>query len=208
VVDKQGQPAAAGEGHLHYYLDIDAPTVQGQPAIPASGIWTHEVSTNYTFKDVAPGAHTISVELVNNDHTPLNPPVVQKITVTLDTNPRIKISNPANGAIGKAGSLTITVDVSNFFVSDKQGQPAVSGEGHIHYYMDTIPPNTLGRPAVPTSGTWAHSANTSHTFTNVTVGIHKIYVQLVNNDDTPLTGSPSDSIQVFTITYTGGLGGQ
>jgi hypothetical protein len=208
VVDKQGQAAVAGEGHLHYYLDVDAPTTQGQPAIPASGTWTHEVSTNYVFKDLAPGTHTISVQLVNNDHMPLNPPVVQKINVTLDTNPRIIISSPANGSIKKAGPLTITVSVSNFNVVAKQGQPAVPGEGHIHYYLDTVPPNTAGLPSTPTSGTWAHSAETSYTFENVPIGTHKIYVQLVNNDHTPLSSNTTDSIQVFTITYTGGLGGQ
>jgi hypothetical protein len=37
VVDKQGQANVAGEGHLHFYLDVDAPTAPGQPAIPAGG---------------------------------------------------------------------------------------------------------------------------------------------------------------------------
>ncbi len=208
LVDKQGKPAVAGEGHLHYYLDVDAPITQGQPAIPASGIWTHEVSSNYTFKDVAPGTHTVSVELVNNDHTPLNPPVVQKITVTLDTNPRVQISDPKNGAIKKAGSITINASVSNFSVVDKQGQTAAAGEGHLHFYMDVQPPTDTTKPAIPSSGVWAHVAGTSYTFENVPVGTHKFYVQLVNNDHTPLSSNVQDLIQVYVITYTGGLGGQ
>ena len=208
VVDKQGKPAAAGEGHLHYYLDVDAPTTQGQPAIPASGIWTHEISANYTFKGVTPGTHTVSVELVNNDHTPLNPPVVQKITVTLDTNPRVQISEPKNGAIKKAGSITINATVSNFNVVDKQGQTNTAGEGHLHFYMDVQPPTDTTKPAIPSSGVWAHVSGTSYTFDNVPVGIHKFYVQLVNNDHTPLSPNVQDVIQVYVITYTGGLGGQ
>ena len=208
IVDKQGQAAVAGEGHLHYYLDVDAPTTQGQPAIPASGTWTHEVSTTYTFKDVAPGTHTISVQLVNNDHTPLNPPVVQKITVTLDTNARIKISTPANGAIKKTGSITITASVSNFNVVDKQGQSNAAGEGHLHFYMDVQPPTDATKPAIPPSGVWAHVSGTSYTFDNVPIGLHTFYVQLVNNDHIPLLPGVSDSIQVYVINYTGGLGGQ
>jgi plastocyanin len=84
VVDKQGQANVPGEGHIHYYLDIDAPTTPGQPAVPPSGsIWAQVADTSYTFTNVAAGNHAISVELVNNDHTPLDPPVVRKITVTV-----------------------------------------------------------------------------------------------------------------------------
>jgi hypothetical protein len=93
-------------------------------------------------------------------------------------------------------------------VVDKQGQPVVPGEGHIHYYLDTVPPSNAGQPAIPASGIWAHSSETTYTFNNVPVGIHKVYVQLVNNDHTPLSANTTDSIQVFVITYTGGLGGQ
>lgn len=82
VVDKQGQANVPGEGHLHFYLDVAAPTAQGKPAIPTSGVWAHVSATTYTFKDVAAGSHDIYVELVNNDHTPLNPPVVAHITIT------------------------------------------------------------------------------------------------------------------------------
>ena len=96
------------KGTSTIYLDVDAPTTPGQPAVPPAGsIWATVSGTNYTFKNVAAGTHTISVELVNNDHTPLNPPVVQKITVTLDTNPRLTISSPTNGAVRKTGSITI-----------------------------------------------------------------------------------------------------
>lgn len=83
VVDKQGQANVPGEGHLHFYLDVDAPTTAGQPAIPASGVWAHVSGTTYTFTNVAAGTHTISVQLVNNDHTPVIPLVVAKITITV-----------------------------------------------------------------------------------------------------------------------------
>ncbi len=208
VVDKQGQTAVAGEGHLHFYLDVDAPTTPGQPAIPAGGIWAHVSGTSYTFDNVTAGTHTISVELVNNDHTPLVPPVVQKITVTTDTNPRLTISQPPNGAIKKTGPITITVDVSNFTIVDKQGDTAVPGEGHIHFYMDVAPPTDPTKPAIPSTGVWAHVSGTSYTFENVPVGLHTFYVQLVNNDHTPLAANVVVSIQIYVIDYTGGFGSQ
>ena len=166
------------------------------------------MNTTYTFDNVTAGMHTISVELVNNDHTPLNPPVVQKITVTVDNNPRLKILQPANGTIKKKGSIAITVDAGNFSVVDKQGGANVSGEGHIHFYMDVQPPADPTRPAVPPGGIWAHVSGTSYTFENVPVGIHTFYVQLVNNDHTPLSPIITDSIQVYVIDYTGGFGSQ
>jgi outer membrane protein assembly factor BamB len=208
VTDKQGQAAVAGEGHLHFYLDVDAPTTPGVPAVPAGGTWAHVSGTTYTFNDVLAGTHTISVQLVNNDHTPVIPAVVQKITVTVDNNPRLTISTPANGAIKKKGNIAITVNVSNFNVVDKQGQTAVAGEGHIHFYMDVQPSTDPTKPAVPASGVWAHVSGTTYTFTNVPIGLHTFYVQLVNNDHTPLSPNVTYAIQVYVIDYTGGFGGQ
>lgn len=83
VVDKQGQADVPGEGHVHYFLDVAAPTTPGKPAIPTGGTWWHVSGTTYTFKNVAEGTHTIDVELVNNDHTPLNPPAVYEITINV-----------------------------------------------------------------------------------------------------------------------------
>jgi len=83
VVDKQGQASISGEGHVHFYLDMDAPTTPGQPAAPTTGVWAHVSGTTYTFTNVAAGTHTISVQLINNDHTPLIPLVIAKITITV-----------------------------------------------------------------------------------------------------------------------------
>ena len=92
LADKLGQTNVAGEGHLHYFLDVDAPTTPGEPAIPPAGsTWAATADTTHTFTNVTPGTHTISVELVNNDHTPLNPPVVSIISLVTDTTPRVKI---------------------------------------------------------------------------------------------------------------------
>jgi hypothetical protein len=82
LVDKLGEANVPGQGHIHYFLDIPAPTTPGKPAIPASGTWAPTASTMYSFEDVSVGTHTVSAELVNNDHTPLNPPVVSEVTFT------------------------------------------------------------------------------------------------------------------------------
>jgi len=86
VVDKIGQPAQRGERHVHYYLDVDEiPVTPGQPAITADETAYHaETTTSYTWKDVGPGEHVFGVQLVNNDHTPLEPPVADDIDVTVE----------------------------------------------------------------------------------------------------------------------------
>ena len=83
IVDKQGQANVPGEGHVHFYLDVAAPTTPGQPAVPTSGKWAHISGTTYTFVSVPAGTHTISAQLVNNDHTPVIPPKVYIITVNV-----------------------------------------------------------------------------------------------------------------------------
>jgi hypothetical protein len=200
VVDKQGQANVAGEGHLHFYLDVDAPTTPGQPAIPASGVWAHVSGTTYTFSNVAPGTHTISVQLINNDHTPVIPIVIAKITITVTPKaPTLSITSPTNGASVSTGNITVNAQVTNFSVVDKQGQANVAGEGHLHFYLDVDAPTTAGQPAIPASGVWAHVSGTTYTFANVAPGTHTISVQLINNDHTPVIPTV---IAKITITVT------
>lgn len=207
VIDKQGTPAVAGEGHIHYYMDVDAPTSPGKPAIPPSGsTWVTTADTAYTFTNVTPGKHTFSAELVNNDHTPLEPPVVSKSTITVTAPaPAVKIISPLNRASLPIGSIAVSIQASNFNVVDKQGQPSVAGEGHIHYYLDVVPPTTPGQPAIPPSGAiWATTANTSFTFNNVSAGTHTISVELVNNDHTPLVPPAVAKVVVVLSPNAGG----
>jgi hypothetical protein len=51
---------------LHFVLDL-------QPLV----VW--ESGDPYTFANVPAGEHQLMVELVNNDHSPLSPPVMQHI---------------------------------------------------------------------------------------------------------------------------------
>jgi plastocyanin len=81
LVDKLGQENVEGEGHIHYYMDAAVPTAPGNPAITAPGTYAPIANTSYTWQNVAPGMHNFSVQLVNNDHTPLAPMVLSQNTV-------------------------------------------------------------------------------------------------------------------------------
>ena len=94
LVDKLGETPVKGQGHIHYFLDTTPPTIQGQPAIPKGGTFAPSTELSHTFTDVGPGQHVLAVELVQNNHTPLNPAVVDSITVTVQ---------PAGGMSGSTG---------------------------------------------------------------------------------------------------------
>lgn len=179
LVDKLGQAAQPGEGHLHFYMDVDIPTAPGEPAVTANGTYKVTTEASVTWEDVAPGEHTFSAQLVNNDHTPLDTPVTANITVMV-SGPWLTISSPSPVAVQTVNetSVAIEVDVSNFGLGD--------GEGNLIYYLDTMPPVNGGGPAVTGQGSYHVTTETSYTWENLSEGLHIFYVQLVDGDNMPL----------------------
>ncbi|MFW6150969.1 MAG: plastocyanin/azurin family copper-binding protein [Chloroflexota bacterium] len=84
VVDKLGEEPVAGEGHVHFYMDVEIPTSPGEPAVTGEGTYAVSTENSHTWTDVSPGQHTFSVQLVNNNHSPLEPPVVDSVQVTVE----------------------------------------------------------------------------------------------------------------------------
>jgi hypothetical protein len=83
LVDKFGQANVAGEGHIHYFMDVMVPITPNETAFTASGTYFPTTSTSVNWMNVIPGMHNFSVELVNNDHTPLDPPQYSTVNVTV-----------------------------------------------------------------------------------------------------------------------------
>lgn len=83
LVDGTGQPNAPGQGHIIYFMDTAPPTAPGQPATAKTGSYASSTATTYTWTNVVEGVHTFSAELVNNDDTPLAPPVTVTVTVSV-----------------------------------------------------------------------------------------------------------------------------
>lgn len=100
--------------------------------------------------------------------------------------PQVEIVAPAEGATVAGPSVTVYVNVTNFQLVDALGAPNVPGQGHLHYFIDVEPPTTPGQPAVTEPGTYVPTANTTHTWANVTPGMHTFSVELTNNNHTPL----------------------
>ena len=110
--------------------------------------------------------------------------------------PAVTIESPEDGTSLPEGNVNISVDVSNFELVDKMGQPNEEGEGHIYYYMDVDPPTTPGDTAATDRGSHFATSDTSYTWTDVPQGTHTFAVQLVNNDHTVLDPAATDTIEV------------
>jgi hypothetical protein len=80
ALDLEGKPDLVGYGHYHLFVDksSDPMSMAGMVSMPGSDTFTADLSA------WAPGKHVITIEPVNNDHTP-----------------------GMAGAIGKAGVITI-----------------------------------------------------------------------------------------------------
>ena len=79
-------PNEPGKGHIHFYLlklNESVPTAAGQAAITAEGTYHATATTTYTWPGVKAGTYKVAVQLVNSDHTPLSPAVVDEIEVTV-----------------------------------------------------------------------------------------------------------------------------
>jgi hypothetical protein len=72
-----------GEGHVHFMLDL-GPLV----------VWTS--AAPYTFTNVPPGEHQLMVEVVNNDHSSFNPPVIQQIRFRSSASQMLPKTGAAN----------------------------------------------------------------------------------------------------------------
>jgi outer membrane protein assembly factor BamB len=104
--------------------------------------------------------------------------------------PKVIVVSPINDSwIPPEADLTITVEVSNFKLTDAIGAANIPGEGHLIYYNNVDAPTTPGAPAFSAPGTFAMSADTIYTWRNLAMneeGGYGFWVQLVNNDNTPL----------------------
>ncbi len=69
VVKPAGGAPRTGEGHFHITLD--------------TGNYQPTYTTSRPLTGLSPGQHTITVELQNNDHSPMSPPLVKKVTFTV-----------------------------------------------------------------------------------------------------------------------------
>jgi hypothetical protein len=82
LVNDVGRTVTPGEGHIICFKDVTPRTEPGLPAETQPGTFQISYQTSCTWYNVTPDTHTFSVELVNNDNTPLVPAVIDAVDVT------------------------------------------------------------------------------------------------------------------------------
>jgi hypothetical protein len=189
-----------------YYLDVTPPVTPDQPAFSTPGTYVTGVplGASHIWKNVPPGTHTFSAQLVNpDDNTPFDPPVITQSTIEVppaaSKTPEIRIMEVQSSlpifekfqARTQAPLPPIEVQVSsavsNIRLSDDSiGKANVPGEGHIIYYLDVTPPTSPGEVATTSPGTFKATTDDFHTWPEVPAGDHTLWLQVVNNDNTPL----------------------
>jgi sugar lactone lactonase YvrE len=105
--------AKAGEGHIHLWLD--ASSLDASTAVKAFK------NEPVVFKDLKPGEHTLTIQLVGNDHKPVTPEVKQ--TIKFQT---AKLSILADLDTEKATGMrvegVIANDQGNVFAADSDSR--------------------------------------------------------------------------------------
>ena len=199
--------AADWAGDIIYYLDVKPPLAAGQSALTADGTYQSTFYSTVSWRNLAPGKHSFSAQLVKPDLTPLDPHVDASIELevpspTADSQTLIQslsiqmLCQPGYTPPGMPGrpqgasacaDINVISTVLNFKAfTDKIGQSAAPGEGHFIYYFNITPPTTPGKPALTEVGTYAITADSIASWLGVLPGEYEVWVQLVNNDNTPL----------------------
>lgn len=179
----------AGRGHVNYWLDADPTSDPALAGAQQSSVATWQVPA------MTAGAHTLYVELRNNDGTPLSPRVLHSVAFTYTpgapATPAFQITAPTAGGSISGATVPVTVTVTNFTVGPAGANQA--GQGHLNYWLDVDP---SGDPA--TAGAQQSFAN-SFQLTSVAAGAHTLYIELRQNDGAPLSPRVLHSV-AFTTT--------
>ncbi len=168
-----GQVISSTEGHLEVYVD---------------GAYAQMITRVMPISlTLASGPHTIRLQLVANDGTPLVPDVSATVNVTATHGPAvgvptIEIVSPVPGQ--RTGhDVYFAVEVSNFTLVDAHGQPNALNEGHVQFLL---------------AGTFQQEP---HAYVDAFIvdmpdGNNTVTARLVNNDNTPLNPDVSATVTI------------
>lgn len=131
------QPAIAGKGHFHLFVD---------------GVYQgFKVTNTFDVKLITPGPHNVRVSLHYQNHQAVEPPVEVEIDVIGDDTPALQIVSPVGGADGGEplgiGPHAVLVHADNFEIADVPDGPPTPGLGVWSLFVDGAFVGTFEEPA-------------------------------------------------------------
>lgn len=104
LTDPVGQPNALNTGHIHIFLDGNY-----------VNLWARPEGVPVTIQ--GSGSHTVKLELVNNNHSPLSTDVNKAITVSVNDNVAGAASNASNYALAATILSVISIIIGVLVIS-------------------------------------------------------------------------------------------
>jgi hypothetical protein len=168
-----GQGVGPAEGHVNVYVD-------------GSYTWM-ATRVEPIVLPVPSGSHTIRMQLVANDGSPLIPDVSASIRVVATHGPAggiptLAIVSPVLNQV-TGHDVYVSVQVTNFTFVDPHGQPNAPNEGHWELYLGTVLRQELSR-------------YDTGFMVDLPDGNNTITARLVNNDHTPLSPNVTASVTI------------
>ena len=171
-----GQIGSPNEGHANVFLD-------------AQYVRLLTVVEPFSLA-LTSGAHTIRIQLVADNGTPLNPDVSASVSVVATHGPdggvpRVTILSPTPLEATGHG-IYVSYRIENFTLVEPRGQPNAPNEGHVQLLVlrDVVMEVTQYDPVLVVS---------------LPEGDISITVRLVNNDNTALSADASSTVEIHVI---------
>ncbi len=218
LVDRKGESNVPGEGHIIYYW-AHPPTFPLSPAYSGPDTYSESVtSTTFTWNNWNLSERpygVFSAQLVNNDDTPLNPPVYAEIVTNLPFpgqapdkpviySMSLNTTAPSTPPASPLPDLLYMDAVVKSRIAGLELVPASSrqnnapGQGHF-VYTQWVDPIVIPGYYVTLDGNYTYSTSISpFTFLNINPDYFSYSVQLVNNDDSAFDLSFNSMFPVFS----------
>ena len=196
-----------GVGCGHADLLIDGSACNTAPAGYNNEGSASPIDAHFASCATPAGSHMLTVELHNNDGSPLrdsaNKPVAATIALKTQTGnsgvPSIAITSPTVGQTVTLGmdvnkSVPIVFTTRNFTLAAPGTTGCASGCGHVNILIDGTACNAMGQAynatgsATPLSALFGLCASPA--------GVHTVTLELHNNDDTLVSGASAAMVNV------------
>ena len=83
IVDPARDAGQGGTGHLDLVIDPDEDPIGGSQPLPTDATHIHTTGTSTQVGGLGAGEHTVWVVLTDKNHVPVNPPVADRVIVTI-----------------------------------------------------------------------------------------------------------------------------